>query len=105
MVQPARVAVVAAGSLCAVAVLAFVDARLNSTAYRQVLDLWGGMAVAIFFIAFAAALTWALRPIFRTPDGLRIPPLALSVAATVVVTAPLILFVWFYLYLTFGGSK
>ena len=96
-----RIAVVAVGALLAVTVLAFANATLTGLAR----DLVGGALWVGMFLGMAAGLTWALRPAFVAAEGLRVPPLALSVFGLLVLAAPVIVMTHFTLYGAFGGSK
>jgi cobalamin biosynthesis protein CobD/CbiB len=91
--------------MCAIAGVAFVDARFSDSENQRLRELLVGTLAIVSVVGFAAALVWALSPVFSRPDGLRVPPLALSVLGILVVATPVVLFVYANFYFAFGGVK
>jgi drug/metabolite transporter (DMT)-like permease len=94
----ARSGIVALCAVCVLAVVAFVGAKAGK---HQ--ELWMGTSLAAYVAGLAAALGWALAPAFQSPEGLRVPPLALAVFVAVLCAGFVSWYLLFTFWLTFGG--
>jgi hypothetical protein len=95
----ARIGVVTAGLLAAIAALAFVGVN-----YATKPVSWMPVALAVFVVTVIAGLTWALRPAFASAGNIRIAPYLFSVIGLVVIFVAASYFLLFGFGFAFGGK-
>lgn len=101
MTFTARCGWVLFGALCVVALCAFAAARMppNPDGSR-----WLGTLIVVYLASIAVAIGWALTPVFERPDGFRYPPFMLAVSGAALILTAASSYLFFVLWLSFGGN-